>query len=84
MACLGDDELVQMVRDFIESESTPPTESTSLKSHALTHRTKCYILQVRTSQIMSHIQNFICIIFLSLMNTIVYSLLILCNGIRMF
>ena len=43
MACLEDDELVQMVRDFIESESSSPTESTSLKSHALTHRTKCYI-----------------------------------------
>ena len=35
-----------MVQDFIESESTPPTNSTSSNCHALNHRTQYFILQV--------------------------------------
>ncbi|XP_028766051.1 uncharacterized protein LOC114723957 [Neltuma alba] len=45
MGSLEDDQLVQMVRDFIESESPSPTNSTSSKCRALTHRTQCFMLQ---------------------------------------
>ncbi|KAI9113849.1 hypothetical protein K1719_015100 [Acacia pycnantha] len=42
---LEDDQLVQMVRDFIESESPSLTDSTSSKCRASTHRPQYYILQ---------------------------------------
>ncbi|KAK7358845.1 hypothetical protein VNO77_00785 [Canavalia gladiata] len=45
MGSLEEDELVQMVQDFIESESTSPTRSTSTNCHALNHRTQYFILQ---------------------------------------
>ncbi|BAT73276.1 hypothetical protein LR48_Vigan01g015500 [Vigna angularis] len=45
MASLEEDELVQMVQDFIESESTSSTASTSTNCHTLTHRTQFFILQ---------------------------------------
>ncbi|KAL2342933.1 hypothetical protein Fmac_004218 [Flemingia macrophylla] len=45
MTSLEEDELVQMVQDFIESESTSPTSSTSLNCHTLNHRTQYFILQ---------------------------------------
>ncbi|KAG5015722.1 hypothetical protein AAZX31_08G145800 [Glycine max] len=45
MASLEEDELVQMVQDFIESESTSPTSSTSSNCHTLNHRTQYFILQ---------------------------------------
>ncbi|CAJ1937857.1 unnamed protein product [Sphenostylis stenocarpa] len=45
MGSLEEDELVQMVQDFIESESTSPTSSTSSNCHTLNHRTQYFILQ---------------------------------------
>lgn len=45
MGSLEEDQLVQMVQDFIESESSSPANSTSSKCRSLTHRTQCYILQ---------------------------------------
>ncbi|CAL0306654.1 unnamed protein product [Lupinus luteus] len=45
MASLEEDELVKMVQDFIESESTSPINSTSSNCHALNHRTQYFILQ---------------------------------------
>jgi len=48
MASLEEDELVQMVQDFIESESTSSTTSTSSNCHTLSHTTQYFILQVGT------------------------------------
>nr|AFK46398.1 unknown [Lotus japonicus] len=45
MGSLEDDELGQMVQDFIESESTSPTSSTSSNCHVLHHQTRYFILQ---------------------------------------
>ncbi|KAK7369472.1 hypothetical protein VNO80_11511 [Phaseolus coccineus] len=45
MGSLEEDELVQMVQDFIESESTSTTTSTSSNCHTLSHRTQYFILQ---------------------------------------
>ncbi|KAK4264775.1 hypothetical protein QN277_025905 [Acacia crassicarpa] len=45
MGSLEEDELVRMVRDFIESESPSPTNSSSSNCHALSHRTQYLILQ---------------------------------------
>ncbi|XP_061344935.1 uncharacterized protein LOC133290827 [Gastrolobium bilobum] len=45
MGSLEEDELVRMVQDFVESESTSPTSSTSSNCHALNHRTQYFILQ---------------------------------------
>ncbi|TKY60416.1 hypothetical protein E2542_SST17515 [Spatholobus suberectus] len=45
MGSLEEDELVRMVQDFIESESTSPTSSTSSNCHTLNHRTQYFILQ---------------------------------------
>ncbi|KAK7318462.1 hypothetical protein RJT34_03164 [Clitoria ternatea] len=45
MGSLDEDELVRMVQDFIESESTTPMSSTSSNCHALSHRTQYLILQ---------------------------------------
>ncbi|XP_020215733.1 uncharacterized protein LOC109799563 [Cajanus cajan] len=45
MTSLEEDELVQMVQDFIESESTSPTSSASSNCHTLNHRTQYFILQ---------------------------------------
>ncbi|XP_028798135.1 uncharacterized protein LOC114753611 [Neltuma alba] len=45
MGSLEEDELVRMVRDFIESESPSPTNSSSSNCLALSHRTQYLILQ---------------------------------------
>ncbi|XP_027342596.1 uncharacterized protein LOC113855242 [Abrus precatorius] len=45
MGSLEEDELVRMVQDFIESESTSPISSTSSNCHALNHQTQYFILQ---------------------------------------
>ncbi|KAK7399397.1 hypothetical protein VNO78_10579 [Psophocarpus tetragonolobus] len=45
MESLEEEELVRMVQDFIESESTSPTSSTSSNCHALNHPTQFFILQ---------------------------------------
>ncbi|MED6180724.1 hypothetical protein PIB30_012874 [Stylosanthes scabra] len=42
MASLGEEELVRMVQDFIESESTPPTINSNSSNF---HRTQYFILQ---------------------------------------
>lgn len=46
MGSIEEDELVRMVQDFIESESTSPKSSTSSNCHALNHGTQYFILQV--------------------------------------
>lgn len=51
MGSLEEDQLVQMVQDFMESESPSPTDSNSSKCAALSHQTQLLILQVGTSQI---------------------------------
>lgn len=60
MESLEEDVLVQMVQDFIESESTSVTTSTPSNSHSLHHPTQYFILQVSTLQYKFKDNLFVC------------------------